>query len=357
MKRKEKEKEEIDITSVYVVNYGNDLLVEYQVSLNNEELSNLSKIVAFPTEDSNIPKYDSQELSTSRKYFISGDKDNEYYQLHILKDILSNTEAAPTLKSIDDIFDEEGKLSCNVAVYISKKDNGDEELFVYELSSVNLVKDKGFWIFKKKVGTSDNNEAKVEQIENGFSLPTNKLIASLYQRKDIKQGKQYKATIYQAYDFDEVFNTKKTQYEYVKNTLRKFSDSKDPIKLTSNEIKVIWKEDKNNEIMDVICQDEYLTKIFANFHDSKKRIIKKIGKDKLKAVLKTLTDYVKDNSDANFGLENIPELTKEDNLKITEKSVPTFATLLDNKVIERLLNKEIVIPYYKRHPRQITKKI
>lgn len=352
MKRKEK----IEITSVYVINYKKTQLVEYQVSLNDEELSNLSKIIVFPTEGSNIPKYDDgKELSTSRKYFISGDEDTKYYQLDILKEILANAKNAHTLNKIDEVFDEEGKLTCNVVAYISKKDNGDKELFIYELSPVNLVKDKGFWIFKKKVGTSNKIEAKVEQIENGFSLPTNKLIASLYKRKDPKQGKQYKAIIYQAYDFDEVFNTKQTQYEYVDRILAKFSDSKNSIKLTSDKIGVIWKEDKLDKIRNVIFEDDYLTKIFACFHDSKRRIIKKIGKDKLKSVLETLRDYVGNNSDANFGLENIPTLTKKNSLEITEESVPTFAALLDNKVIERLLNNEIVIPFYKKHPRQVIK--
>lgn len=343
----------MEITSVYVIDYKvNDLLTEYQVSLNDEEISNLSKIVELPSDRSMVNYFDNesiQALSTSKKYYISGNEDTESYQLDILKKLLSSAEPASTLKSIDDIFDKEGKLSCNVVAYISEKDNGDKELFLYELSSVNLVKDKGFWIFKKKVGTSNNNAARVEQVENGFNLPTNKCIASLYKRNDVSEGFQYKAKVYQAYDFDQVFNTQQTQHEYVNRTLKKFLDPKKPIKLTSNEIKVSFDEDKIDKIKQTIYEDDYLTKTFVNFHDNKKRTIKKIGIDELKSVLDTLKDYVNNNADAGFGLENIPTINDEGSLEITEASIPTFAALLDNKVIERLLNKAIEIPYFKRH--------
>ncbi|MGO5502540.1 hypothetical protein ACTQV8_07080 [Lactobacillus amylovorus] len=42
---------------------------------------------------------------------------------------------------------------------------------------------------------------------------------------------------------------------------------------------------------------------------------------------------------------------KAKELKVSEDSIPTFAALLDNKVIQRLLNNQIEIPYYKRMSR------
>ena len=55
------------------------------------------------------------------------------------------------------------------------------------------------------------------------------------------------------------------------------------------------------------------------------------------------------NADAGFEIKNIPVLNKNKELEVTAESIPTFAALLDNKVIQRLLSNNIEIPYFKRH--------
>lgn len=341
------------ITSVLVMDSETrGKLIKFRVCLSDEELQDFSNTVDDPSERSMIDYFDNQnieDLSTSTKYYICGTEETQAYQLDILKELMTNLNDASELKSIEDIYDKDGKLLCNLVAYVSKEENGDEQLFLYTLEKTNLIKDKGFWIFKKKVGSSGNNAAKVEQVENGFNLPTNKCIASLYKRKDAKEGKQYKAKIYQAYSFDEVFNTKQTQYEYVDRTLKKFKKAANSIKLTQDEISVYFKKEDFENIKNVICEDDYLTKTFVSFHDTTRRTIKKIELNKLKDVINSLRDYVNNNADAGFVLENIPNINNNNDLEITDKSVPTFAALLDNKVIERLLNKKIEIPYFKRH--------
>ena len=65
-----------------------------------------------------------------------------------------------------------------------------------------------------------------------------------------------------------------------------------------------------------------------------------------------LKKFVKNNADAGFEQKNIPVFdAKAKELKVSEDSIPTFAALLDNKVIQRLLNNQIEIPYYKRMSR------
>ena len=80
-------------------------------------------------------------------------------------------------------------------------------------------------------------------------------------------------------------------------------------------------------------------------------IEEKLSKFLLK-ILDTLKDFVKNNADAGFEQKNIPVFDADaKELKVSEDSIPTFAALLDNKVIRRLLNNQIEIPYYKRMSR------
>lgn len=54
------------------------------------------------------------------------------------------------------------------------------------------------------------------------------------------------------------------------------------------------------------------------------------------------------NAEANFELKNIPTLDEKGNLIVNADSTPIFAALLENKIIQRLLNNDIEIPYYKK---------
>ncbi|MCX8725702.1 hypothetical protein [Lactobacillus sp. B4007] len=353
-----------EITSIFVMNYkAGKKSTTLKLGLSDEELKDFSSTVEDPSERSMIDYFGEEcmeEFSTPKKYYINGNNKTQCYQLDIFKKIMSNLNDASELKSIKNIFNDDGELLCNMVAYISKKENGDEELFLYNIGKNNLIKDIGFWLFNfkkgrqkaigQKVGSTKNNGAYIEQVENGFSLPTNSCIASFYNRKNTSEGNQYKIKIYQAYNFDEAFNVTETQHEYVDRILKKFNKKNDSIKLTKENISVNFINKDYDEIEKVIYKSEGLTKTFVNFHDSQRRIIKKIDLEELKDVIKSLKEYVDKNADAGFVLENIPEINEVNNeLEVTKDSIPTFAALLDNKIIERLLNKKIEIPYFKKH--------
>lgn len=288
-----------------------------------------------------------ESLNNSSKYYISGDDSTKNYQLDILRNLLLSIDKLPMLPSINKAFDKNGNLSYTLIGYLYEEDNGNQELFLYRLRKSNLVKDGGFFVFKKKSGPFHSNTVKVEQIDNGFNLPITDCLASIYKRKDSNEGKQYKVKIYQAYAFDSVFQTSETQHEYVERTIKKFRTT---TKITKDDkVSIIFKKANLSNLKNIIYSDDHLTKTFAGYHDSNRRIIKQISIDKLNDVLNTLQNHVKNNADAGFKLKNIPRLYG-DRLEVTEDSVPTFAALLDNKVIQRLLNNKIEIPYFKRHP-------
>lgn len=347
----------MEISKIIVINYNSEENIErYKICINNEQLEEFSKIVQNPSDGFMVDYLSEtaiQALSTSNKYYIIEEDKNNYYQLKILSKIMSGLTSIQDLKSINDIFDSNGNLSCNLIAYISENENGERNLFLYKLAKTNLIKDKGFLKFTKKAGSSEANDVKIEQINNGFNLPTNKCIASLKIEKYGGKKTKYTAKIYNAYEFDNSLNTTETQHTYVKRTLNKFVRPDKPIKLTKDNISVSFKKNKAKTLSSIeqaIFDNVYLTKTFANFHDNKNRIIKKISKKNLEDVLNYLNKYVKQNKNIGFTKKNIPKLIYNKKnitgLKVTKDSVPIFAALLDNKVIERLLDGKVEIPYY-----------
>lgn len=338
----------MNIVNVLVINSS----AKYKLGFTDDQLNELSKMLVKPSERSMVNYMDKETieaLNTSNKYYISGDDNTEAYQLDILKRLLMNIENTPVLNSTNNVFNN-GNLNYILIGYLSQENNGNQELFLYRLKETNLVKDRGFWIFKKKNAASKSHSVKIEQVDDGFNLPISDCLASIYKRKDSNEGKQYKAKIYQAVMFDKIFQTVETQHEYVDRTLEKFASTSNPIKLLKDDkVTVSFKNSDLNKLKQVIYSDDPLTKTFATFHDNKNRIIKQIDLQKLKDVLDTLKDYVQDNADAGFEIKNIPVLNSSNELEVTEDSVPTFAALLDNKVIQRLLSNQIEIPYFKKH--------
>lgn len=345
----------MEISKIIVINYNSEENIErYKICINDKQLKEFSKIVQDPLDGSMVDFLSQnaiQALSTSNKYYIVENNKTSYYQLKILTKLISGLSNIQDLKSVNDIFDSNGNLSCNLIAYISEKENGEKNLFLYKLAKTNLIKDKGFLKFTKKAGSSIANDVKIEQINNGFNLPTNKCIASLKIEKCGGKKTKYTAKIYNAYEFDNSLNTTETQHTYVKRTLNKFVRPDKPIKLTKDNISVSFNVKNLSSIEQVIFDDVYLTKTFANFHDNKNRIIKKISKKKLEDVLNFLKKYVAQNKKIKFTKKNIPNpvYSKNNNitgLEVTRDSVPIFAALLDNKVIERLLDGKVEIPYY-----------
>lgn len=245
------------------------------MDFSDEQLKELSKEIKTSSERSMVDYISSdtiESLSTPTKYYISGDDNSKYYQIDILKEFMAGLDKTKELQSMNDLYNEDNKLLYNIVGYLVEEDNGNKGLFLYPLKKTNLVKDRGFWIFKKKAGSGKGSEVKVEQITDGFNLPVDDCLASLYKRRDEAEGKAYKARIYQAYLFDKVFDTLETQHKYVDRTLKKFGSSESQITIANNEIKVSFTNIENLETK--IYSDTHLTKTFANYHDTNRRKIR-----------------------------------------------------------------------------------
>ncbi len=340
----------MDVVSVFLI----DSKVRCKIGMRNEQLEVLSNLIGTPSERGMVNYLDNEtieSLSTPKKYYISGNDGSEAYQLEILKELMgSNIEKVPVLKSMDNIY-QNGILRYKLIGYLCEEDNGNQELFLYRIKDINLVKDtQKLWIFKVRDNATKCNKIEIEHIENGISLPTSDCIASIYKRNDSAEGKQYKVKVYDAIEFDDVFETNESKKIYVDRKLKRFISADNPIKLTSRDkVSVTFKNNDIDALKNVIYEDDNLMTTFASFTDNKKGVIKKISVEQLKLVLDTLHDYVVNNADAGFEIKNIPVLNKNKELEVTAESIPTFAALLDNKVIQRLLSNNIEIPYFKRH--------
>lgn len=255
------------VTRVLIIN--SNTKQKFIVDFSNDQLDELAKEIIIPSERGMVDYTASdtiESLLTPNKYYISGDENSNYYQIDILEELMKGLDKTKELQSMNDLYND-NELLYNVVGYLVEEDNGNKGLFLYQLKKTNLVKDKGFWIFKKKAGSGNGAEVKVEQITDGFNLPVDDCLASLYKRKDEAEGKVYKARIYQAYLFDKVFGTSETQHKYVDRTLKKFGNSESQITIARNEIKVSFTDIKKLETK--IYSDSHLTKTFANYHDRK----------------------------------------------------------------------------------------
>lgn len=205
-----------------------------------------------------------------------------------------------------------------------------------------------FYIFpsvRKKVGTTKNNKATIEHLTNGISLPMDGCIASFFFWNT---ENKYEVNVFDAWIFDEIFSIRDTQDKYAINTLKRFlPDSDNKITLAQEKVEVHFgnEDDVFENVKSVVLENKKLTKTFADFKNNGNRTIKKINIEELKAVLDTLKNYASIEG-TEFSTINIPTLDKKGKLTVTVDSIPMLAALLENKVIQKLLDGKITIPYY-----------
>lgn len=155
----------------------------------------------------------------------------------------------------------------------------------------------------------------------------------------------YKVNVYQAYEFDNQFGNNEIQKKYIENTLNNFSN-KNGYKIASEEVKVNFSNGISQEIRNEVYENEKIKRTFVNFHNNGRRTIQKISVDQLQDVLERLKDYIESNADVPYKVKNIPKLTDNNELIVDEDSIKVFAALLDNKIVEKLLDHKINIPYF-----------
>lgn len=357
----------MNINKIFLLNFNdtNDFNIK-QVAIENDKEVSFSKSIKNISEYGMKNYFDlAESLENPKKYSISlGENDEKTYHIDLLEKIRSSLDEADFLENIELAVDN-GKLLYNIAIYV-EDDEKYTGIYIYEIKESHLLRDD-FYVMKipftkqkinlKKKGAGTTNEklAVVENVAGSVGLPTEGYIVSFFKRKkDDEQYKIYKVKVYDAWKFDDVFGKVETRKKYVRFTLEKFANEENPIKIANDAVQVVFKneDEETSNVVDtveaVIMSDMKLVKTFSNFHNNSRRKIKNIEVSRLREVLNLLKDYVLNNAEANFELKNIPTLDEKGNLIVNADSTPIFAALLENKIIQRLLNNDIEIPYYKK---------
>lgn len=347
----------MNVDSVYLINLNNDLtdtIESYKLSFSDDQLNELSNIIQWPSNRGMVNFLDekvSESLDNPKKYYIDVSESDtvEYCQFDILMELLKSVKSSNNIKSIDNYLQGNPKLD-NVVMGVVC--DNPIQLFLFNIKKSNLIKDKSFVLFNfpvisRHVGASKNIAADVKQIDKGLILPTTDSIASICEEVNETGNKHFNVKIYDSYKFDLVFGTKETQIKYANRVIKRFNNME--LSITKDNINVKFENQDMDQIIKIISDDDKLLKTFSTFKNNGNRTIAKISKEKVSKVLENLKRYVNNNDNSLFDDKNIPTIESNGSIIVNKDSLPTFAALLDNKIISRLLSNEIEIPYYKRH--------
>lgn len=345
---------QINYVCLVLYNGLDDNLV-YKLPLGDDVIETIEESLESPSTFS-MKKYSDirETLNSPNKYSVV-DTDISYHT-EILTTLMTKIESGQTelLRTWTDGFSEaNANYKKFIAYYNEVTENKiyTNSVYMYPLFDRMLVGNRVTMFKVRRFNVTDAEELYIKPIENSIDLPTDKkkCVVSFHKRIQ-EQQETTKVNVYKALDFDNLFNTSQIKERYVANTLHKFSNGDNQTLLTADRVKVQI-NGNDTAITDLISSDEHLTKTFASFTGSTKNTIQKINLNRVEEVLTKLRDYSERNADCNFTSNNVPSIVETNEgkvLRVNVNSVPIFAALLENKIIQRLLNDKIQIPYYNR---------
>ncbi|USS89854.1 hypothetical protein [Fructilactobacillus cliffordii] len=332
----------MEINQVIAFNYK-DKFNAVKLPFDDNEIKNLNKIFNY-SNDVTLKEYNDEELKPQKKFKLNN---TDNYLMKIFEDLFEKltTNELKILNSLKDFFDKEGFAYTGIVYLSTDKNKGLKRLDIYELRKSLKVNNKKVWLnfFKKKVGTGTADALQLFSLTDGFYLPIDNCLCSFVVNN--KYDSKKTLNIYNVYKIDEIFNSTKIMESYASTTVDRLNGGSDRIKLTSDNLDVCFEDDISN-INKKIKSDKNLMHTFAVFSGNGNSKIKKISKKQLNDVFEKLYDYAGENK-SKFKKNDIPSLDlNSGEIKVKTNQIPIFAGLLNNKIIERLLDGEIVIPYY-----------
>ncbi|GEA91378.1 hypothetical protein [Leuconostoc mesenteroides] len=359
------ETKQIDKVFVFRTNQSN--FDVSKLDIDDDGLKSLSQRTEFP--DSNRVKLLNMEELENRKSYKLLNNQRDSYQLKKLRDLMNTLietdESIELLKKFSDLYDQTQKeLKYNAVAYFYHSHHNNSEQFqlsIFNLKKSQILSNKELLMFNKiKIADTQIDpvtgvrEIELLSIDDGINLPESDCVSTFSLKNIDNQGANTESgemetekevvsgTIFDAIKFDDLFNDFGIKRKYADNVLKKFQKKK--FKLTADEINV--QIENSEKVLSNISDNTKLLDAFANFRGSARSTINKVSLVELKAVLVTLKKYITNDAESTtYTAINVPEMSDDDKIILTEHSVAIFAALLENKVIERLLTHEINIPY------------
>lgn len=323
-----------------------NLIVKY-LNTKDEELRKVEPRIDFPSQRGmkvleNIGIFDNPK-KFEIPILLS---DNPYFKLVELFDI-DYSQESNKLGSIDDINYKDisgDSFQPNLAIYYFEENNS---ILLY-LTSVKkrqlLIKDKvlfqlGSIEFKEHSGPERSIPVAVSEIENGLDLPMSNFLCEI-SRTDGK----YSIKIYDVFSLDSELQLTSHINEYARKTLNRFSSQNDErLTLTKDNVNV----DINiSDVESIVTTDFKLSRSLSLYNGNGNRTINQIDKSQLCSAIERLREHVNDEN-SPYCESDIPEFIDEENkIKVQGNQIKIFAALLDNKIVEKILDNKIELPFF-----------
>ncbi|WP_407124473.1 hypothetical protein [Weissella paramesenteroides] len=344
------------LRSAYVFKCDKNNFNIKKINLNDDDLGKLENFIGTINVD-RIKELDRESLNTSNKYKISDDAEDSYQRkvMKSLMEMLNYDTNIPILQSFSELFDSNNLLYTSIVYFykasegdVSKEDNLEHtRLYVYQLKKSGILKNKLNMFKRVKTDPIENNDMmSIISIDEGFSLPFEEhdSVATFTEKQLSETEKIITINVLNASKFDEIFDTRETQAAYASHVLEKFLNGN--LTLSSNNLRIELGNKVNKEdILSEVTADDQLLKAFSSFKGTQRSTIQQTSKEEISDVFNYLRERIKVDADLLFSNEDIPTINN-DKIILTKRSVKIFTALLENKIIEKLLNKNIVIPYF-----------
>ncbi|WP_349550303.1 hypothetical protein [Leuconostoc pseudomesenteroides] len=353
----DKNENKFSLISASVFNCKGDDFDVKKINLSDDDLKKLENAVGA-IEVLRIKELDRESLSTPNRYRIPNDTE-DYYQRNVMNNLmhkLKNDTNISTLQSFSELFDGNQLLYSSI-VYLFKAFDGKSaeqpnelehtRLYVYQLKKNGILKNELNLFKKVKTDPIDGNDLmSIISIEQGFSLPIeiSDSVSTFTEKQLSLDEKIVTVNVLNATKFDEIFDTRDTQKAYAEHVLQKFLTGVSTLSSDNLEVKLGSGVTEEN-ILSEVATDDQLLKAFSSFKGTTRSTIQNTSQKEISDMFDYLRHRIQIDADLLFTSDDIPTI---DNGKIilTVRSVKIFTALLENKIIEKLLSKSIVIPYF-----------
>ena len=304
-----------------------EIVVKY-LNTADKELENIQKNIKFPSNDklkeiSDLGTFDNPK-SFSIEKLTTG---SPYYKLVDFFDI-DYSKPERRLKSIDDIdfSNSQNGFKPNLVLYYYLEN--EEEIILIAPLNINklLVKDKLFLGLKKHVGVNNGIDMITHEIKDSIELPMSSFICMISKKNDTT----FSINVYDTFRVDKQFQLYTHINAYAEKVLKRFNSSdQNKFLLTTDKIEV--QIDNIDSIMNVVTDNEALSKSLSFYSGHGNKMINQITGEKLLLAINNLKDHAKDENNK---------------ITVSGNQIRIFVALLNNQIVEKILNNQIDLPYF-----------
>lgn len=332
------------LTRVSLIKAEGQNFITKDLYMNDSELKKIEDKLEFP-KPKNIKEYSEEDIFTNPNKFkmSSLDGNSLYFFLTKLFDV-DYSKKENKLESIDDIGSQGNQFNPNIIAYYFQEDNY-RSIYLIELRIKKfLIQDKVIkflHFLKKKSGSEDRIETGIVDVKKGIDFPLSGVLCEIRQ----SDSSSYGITVFNSKKLDSVLQLESKIQECANYTLSRFNAGQEYnfyLAKKSTRVEII----NMNKVKSVVRDDIKLSKALSLYNGHQNKKINQISKEQLKQAIQRLVDHVNDEGN-KYQLHEIPKYEEEQNkLTVDEFQIKIFTALLDNKIVEKILDKSIDLPFF-----------